>query len=176
MKKVFSIIALIAVSMLLATSCSNKCKCCSEGKCPCEQMGDKFPGKPGEGGPADGQHSEGNHGPHQGHPGCNGKGLHHTNPEMAKKIGKWMLFDSLSVDEQKELIAERKAAIDSMDAVRNAKKAEIEEKWASFDNLSIEEQKQLLDLKNRMPFMPVHKKGMHPGCKGNHGDHHHGNK
>lgn len=171
MKKVFSIVAV--VSMLFATSCGNKCKCpnckCSEGtqcEAPCGKP--EFPGKPGEG-------PDGPRGP-KGE--CRGefKGpRHQMNPEMAEKIGKWMNFDSLTVDEQKALIAERKAAIDSMDAARKAKKAEMEEKWANFDKLSIEEQKQLLDQKNRMPF---HKKGMRPGCPGGRPDHqpgeHHG--
>lgn len=177
MKKVLSIVALVAAGMFLATSCSNKCKCCSEGQCPCEQMGDKFPGKPGcpgkpgeggpQGGPCEfGQRPDGPHGPQEGRPGCPGRpgGRHHQmNPEMEEKIGKWMNFDSLSADEQKALIAERKAAIDSLEAERKAKKAEMEEKWANFDKLSIEEQKQLLDQKNHMPF---HKKGMHHGRPG----------
>ena len=74
------------------------------------------------------------------------------NPEMAEKMAKWMNFDSLSVEEQKALIAERKAEIDARGAERKAKKAEMEEKWANFDKLSIEEQKQLLDQRNHIPF------------------------
>ncbi len=167
MKKVFAIVA-VAASMLLATSCCNcKCKCNQEGA-QCEQKCDK-----GEGPRHHGHHGDGpRH--HEGHPGGPMEGhhgpRHHMNPEMAEKIGKWMNFDSLTVEEQKELIAERKAAIDSIEAARKAKKAEIDEKWANFDKLSIEEQKQLLDQRNHMPF---HKKGMrhggHPGGPGHHG-------
>lgn len=169
MKKVFAIVA-VAASMLLATSCCNcKCKCNEEGA-TCEQKCDK--GEKGEGhhrhghGDADHRH-EGNHpgGPrhHEGAPGEFGHRRHQMNPEMAEKIGKWMNFDSLSVDEQKALIAERKAAIDSIEAARKAKRAELDEKWANFDKLSIEEQKQLLDQKNHMPF---HRKGMKHGHHG----------
>ena len=161
MKKVLSIVAVVA-RMLFATSCCNcKCKCGQEGaQCEqkCENAGDK-----GEGPRHHKHHGDGEFGPrhHEGRP--DGPRHHHMNPEMAEKIGKWMNFDSLTVEEQKALIAERKAAIDSFEAVRKAKKAEMDEKWANFDKLSIEEQKQLLDQKNHMPF---HKKGMrhgHPG-------------
>lgn len=170
MKKVFAFVAVAAASMLLATSCCN-CKCNKEGA-QCEQKCDKFPGgpgapgcpgKPGEGGPhhpgGDFQRPEG---PQEGfHRGPR----HQMNPEMAEKIGKWMNFDSLTVEEQKALIAERKAAIDSIEAARKAKKEEMEQKWANFDKLSIEEQKQLLDQRNHMPF---HKKGMRHGRPNHH--------
>lgn len=160
MKKVFSIVA-IAMGMLVATSCC-KCNCnCNKENAQCEQKCDKGEGpRHHEGRP--GHHHDGQEGPRH-HEGHQGGPRHHMNPEMAEKIGKWMNFDSLSVEEQKALIAERKAAIDSMEAVRKAKKAEMDEKWANFDKLSIEEQKQLLDHKNHMPF---HKRGMrhgHPG-------------
>lgn len=166
MKKVFAIVA-VAASMLLATSCCN-CKCNKDGvQCEqkCEKPGDR-PCDRGEGPRHHGRPGEGEFGPrhHEGHPG--GPRHHQMNPEMAEKIGKWMNFDSLSVEEQKELIAERKAAIDSIEAARKAKKAEMDEKWANFDKLSIEEQKQLLDQKNHMPF---HKKGMRHGHPGHHG-------
>lgn len=171
MKKVFAIVA-VAASMLFATSCCN-CKCNKEGA-QCEQKCDR-PCDKGEGPRHHGPKGEGEFGPrhHEGRPDGpmggpqgefkGGPRHHQMNPEMAEKIGKWMNFDSLSVEEQKALIAERKAAIDSIEAAKKAKKAEMEEKWANFDKLSIEEQKQLLDQKNHMPF---HKKGMrhgHPG-------------
>lgn len=165
MKKVFAIVA-VAASMLLATSCCN-CKCNKEGA-QCEQKCEK-PCDKGEGPRHHGPRGEGEFGPrhHEGHPG--GPRHHEMNPEMAEKIGKWMNFDSLTVEEQKALIAERKAAIDSIEAARKAKKEEMEQKWANFDKLSIEEQKQLLDQRNHMPF---HKKGMRhgrPGGPGHHG-------
>ncbi len=171
MKKVFAIVA-VAASMLFATSCCN-CKCkCQEGS-QCEKKCEKGEGPhhPGEFGP---RHHEGRPDGPMGGPHGEFKGgprHHQMNPEMAEKIGKWMNFDSLSVEEQKELIAERKAAIDSIEAARKAKKAEMDEKWANFDKLSIEEQKQLLDHKNHMPF---HKKGMRHGHHDGHG--HHGPK
>jgi hypothetical protein len=40
------------------------------------------------------------------------------NPEMAEKMAKWMNFDSLSVEEQKALIAERKAEIEAMAEIK----------------------------------------------------------
>ena len=104
-------------------------------------------------------HHPGNHefGPRPGEGRHGGPRHHHMNPEMAEKMAKWMNFDSLSVDEQKALIAERKAEIDAREAERKAKKAEMEEKWANFDKLSVEEQKELLDQRNHIPFF---KKGM----------------
>lgn len=95
--------------------------------------------------------------------------------EMKAKMEKWMKFDSLTVDEQKELIKERKAEIDQMEA----KKAELEQKWADFDNLTIEEQKQLIDMKS-CPMFGFRKgchKGPHPGAGmhgGKRGPKHHG--
>jgi hypothetical protein len=83
------------------------------------------------------------------------------NPDMAEKMAKWMNFDSLSVEEQKALIAERKAEIDAREAERKAKKAEMEEKWANFDKLSVEEQKQLLDQRNHIPFFKKNMKFRH---------------
>ncbi|MBR6597342.1 MAG: hypothetical protein IKK68_05265 [Paludibacteraceae bacterium] len=151
MKKVFSIVAV--VSMLFATSCCKcNCKCNQEGA-QCEQKCDK-PCDRGER-----PHHPGNHefGPRPGEGRHGGPRHHHMNPEMAEKMAKWMNFDSLSVDEQKALIAERKAEIDAREAERKAKKAEMEEKWANFDKLSVEEQKELLDQRNHIPFF---KKGM----------------
>ena len=89
---------------------------------------------------------------------------------MKAQMEKWMKFDSLSVDEQKALLKERKEAIDKMQAEMEARKAEMEQKWANFDSLTIEEQKQLIDMKSGPMFGP-HKgfpKGSRP--EGMHGD------
>ncbi len=64
--------------------------------------------------------------------------------ELKADFDKWMKFDELSADEQKALIAKRKADIDKREAERKA----FEEKWANFDNLSIAEQKEVIDIKS----------------------------
>lgn len=58
---------------------------------------------------------------------------------------KWENFDNLTVDEQKELIAQKKSCIEKRRAEAQAKMAECEAKWANFDNLTIAEQKEFLD-------------------------------
>lgn len=157
MKKVFSIVAV--VSMLFATSCCNcNCKCNQEGA-QCEQKCDK-PCDRGDR-PRHHGHEDGESGPRRGEGHRGGPRHHQMNPEMAEKMAKWMNFDSLSVEEQKALIAERKAEIDAREAERKAKKAEMEEKWANFDKLSVEEQKQLLDQRNHIPFFKKNMKFRH---------------
>lgn len=86
--------------------------------------------------------------------------------EERENCKKWLKFDSLSADEQKELISKRKACIDKREAEMKAKKEEFEQKWANFDNLSIEEQKSLLDQKCRMGCKkPFGKRKHHPKGK-----------
>jgi len=58
---------------------------------------------------------------------------------------KWAKFDSLSIDEQKELIAQKKGFIEQKREELKAKIAECEQKFAGFDTLSIADQKALLD-------------------------------
>ena len=53
----------------------------------------------------------------------------------------------VEINEQKVVIAERKARIDERDSMIKAAREEFETKWANFDKLSIEEQKMLLDAK-----------------------------
>ena len=57
---------------------------------------------------------------------------------------KWVKFDSLSEQEQKELIQETKNAIDNREAKIKAYKDSIDALWNDFDNLTIEQQKSLL--------------------------------
>lgn len=61
---------------------------------------------------------------------------------------KWAKFDELSEAEQKALIAEKKALIDSIQAKRDAFKEKMKKDWENFDNLSVDEQKRLLDMKS----------------------------
>ena len=60
---------------------------------------------------------------------------------------KWQNFDNLPVEEQKELIAKRKACIEKRKAEKKAAIEDFKAKWANFDNLTIAEQKELLDKK-----------------------------
>ena len=64
-----------------------------------------------------------------------------------KAFEKWVKFDSLSEQEQKELIQETKKAIDNREAKRKAYKDSIDALWKDFDNLTIEQQKSLLQHK-----------------------------
>lgn len=80
---------------------------------------------------------------------------------------KWVKFDSLSEQEQKELIQETKKAIDNREAKRKAYKDSIDALWKDFDNLTIEQQKSLLMHKMHGFHKPVfgkpgfHKDGHH---------------
>lgn len=159
-------------SAIMMSSCCNCDKNC-QGQCP-NKEGENIeagcPDKPfcDKKGPDGRRHR----GPQRGE--CRGE-FPGGFPGMDEKMEKWMKFDSLSVDEQKELIKERKAKIDEMEA----KKAELEQKWADFDNLTIEEQKQLIDMKS-CPMFGFRKgchKGPHPGAgmhEGKRGPKHHG--
>lgn len=83
---------------------------------------------------------------------------------------KWVKFDELSESEQKSLISEKKALIDSMDARRKAAIEKMKADWENFDNLSIDEQKRLLDMKSfhkggpRYTPMPENSNSRHRGC------------
>lgn len=173
MKKVF-ILAAFACCSLLMSSCCN----CEKQSCPnnadkpateaCAYEGEK------DGCPDKKRHRGHHHGRHE-------KGkfsefpcdrFENMSDEERENCKKWCKFDSLSTEEQKELISKRKACIDKHEAEMKAKREEFEQKWANFDNLSIEEQKALLDQKCRMncPNKPFgHKKFMrgkhHQDCK-----------
>lgn len=89
---------------------------------------------------------------------------------------KWVKFDELSESEQKSLISEKKALMDSMDARRKAAIEKMKADWENFDNLSIDEQKRLLDMKSFHKGGPRHgnkcfHKGHKPCCKKGHGHH-----
>ena len=64
-----------------------------------------------------------------------------------KQFEKWVKFDSLSEQEQIELIQETKKAIDDREAKRKAFKDSIDALWNDFDNLTIDQQKSLLQHK-----------------------------
>lgn len=85
-----------------------------------------------------------------------------------KQFEKWVKFDSLSEQEQKELIQETKKAIDDREAKRKAYKDSIEALWNNFDNLTIEQQKSLLKHKmhgfHKLHKFDKHHKGPKP-CK-----------
>lgn len=73
-------------------------------------------------------------------------------PEQKADMEAWAKFDSLSVDQQKALIAKRKAAIDKRMAYMKSKREAMEKRrdsiqavWANFDNLTVAQQKALID-------------------------------
>jgi len=76
---------------------------------------------------------------------------------------KWQNFDNLPVEEQKELIAQKKACIEKRRAEKKAAIEDFKAKWANFENLTIAEQKELLD--NKKCFKAIFGKGM-KCCKG----------
>jgi hypothetical protein len=78
-----------------------------------------------------------------------------------KQFEKWVKFESLSEQEQKELIQETKKAIDNREAKRKAYRDSIEVLWNDFDNLSLEQQKDLLMKKMHGPKP----RGFHKGPK-----------
>ena len=127
MKKLVTILSTALFSAIMMSSCCN-CDKNSQGQCP-NKEGENIeagcPDKPfcDKKGPDGRKHGV----PHRGE--CRGE-FPGGFPGMDEKMEKWMKFDSLTVDEQKELIKERKAQIDEMEA----KKAEMEQKWANFDN------------------------------------------
>ncbi len=135
MKKLVLIATAIGMAVL-ATSCCNKngeckCPCCQQCEQKCEM------GEP-----------EGC--PQKHHPcpkGMNEEEMKARHEKFCEMEAKWAKFDSLSADEQKALIAEKKAKIDERDSMIKAAREEFEAKWANFDNLTVEEQKMLLDAK-----------------------------
>ncbi len=96
---------------------------------------------------------------------------HHCHKGDFKKcpdMEKWAKFDELSEAEQKDLIAKRKAKVDSIDAARKAAFEKFKADWENFDNLSVQEQKKLLDIKCHFGGpKKFHKQGhkcCHKGC------------
>lgn len=168
MKKVLVFATTALVGLFLATSC---CNCGKDGKCCKNQENQEaqeeefneedMPELDAQVRP---RHGRG-HGPHGGmRPGCQ---MEEMTPEMKEKCQKWMKFDSLSVEEQKALLLEKKAEIDKREAEIAAKKAEMEQKWANFEQLSIEEQKQLIEMKSfggMMKMRPKRPMGDHHGA------------
>ncbi len=132
MRNLLVLVSACVMGAIFATSC---CNCDKKGDKPCC---DKKECRDEPRGP-------------QGCPFQEGRGPEdcpNMTPEQKARFEKWAKFDSLSVDEQKALLKERKAEIDAREAEKAAKKAELEQKWADFDNLSVEEQKQLIDMKS----------------------------
>ena len=92
--------------------------------------------------------------------------------EQKEFKAKWENFENLAVEEQKELIAKKKACIEKCKAEKKEAKAkmqaikeELEAKWEKFEELAIEEQKELLDKKAGV-FVSIHKNGRLRGCIG----------
>lgn len=93
--------------------------------------------------------------------------------QCKENFEKWAKFDSLSEDEQKELINKAKQSIDEREAKIKAFKDSIDALWKDFDNLTIEQQKSLLMHKMHKPAFGkpgFHKDGLHKphkmkGCK-----------
>ena len=79
--------------------------------------------------------------------------------ELAYLQEKWVKFDSLSVEEQKDLIAKKKAFIDKREAEIKAVRDSFDAKWTNFKNLTIAEQKALLDQKDAFMKGPRFWKG-----------------
>lgn len=150
MKRFFLTIVSCAMIALGATSCCNCDKeCPQKDKCEKTEMMEHHGPKHHKG------HHDGKNRHHDGRKG--GADFHgpkkecNWSPEQKEMFEKWMKFDSLSVEEQKALLKERKAMIDKREAEFAAKKAEMEQKWADFDNLSVEEQKKLIEWKSFGP-------------------------
>ena len=84
--------------------------------------------------------------------------------QCKENFEKWAKFDSLSEDEQKELINKAKQSIDEREAKIKAFKDSIDALWKDFDNLTIEQQKSLLMHKMHKPAFGkpgFHKDGPH---------------
>ncbi|MBQ2026023.1 MAG: hypothetical protein II215_06105 [Paludibacteraceae bacterium] len=91
----------------------------------------------------------------------------HKMKHSGKDFEKWAKFDSLSEQEQKELIQKAKTCIDNREAKRKAYRDSINNLWENFDNLTIEQQKSLL-MKKMHGFdgpRKFHKHHKHMGCK-----------
>ena len=111
---------------------------------------------------------------------CPKKG-HKKGPKMqhSENFEKWAKFDSLSEQEQKELIQKAKTFIDNREAKRKAYRDSINNLWQNFDNLTIDQQKSLLMKKmhgfdgprkfhkpmcGKKDFKKPHCKGPRPEC------------
>ena len=111
---------------------------------------------------------------------CPKKG-HKKGPKMqlSENFEKWAKFDSLSEQEQKELIQKAKTFIDNREAKRKAYRDSINNLWQNFDNLTIDQQKSLLMKKmhgfdgprkfhkpmcGKKDFKKPHCKGPRPDC------------
>ena len=96
-----------------------------------------------------------------------------------KNFEKWAKFDSLSEQEQKELIQKTKTFIDNREAKRKAYRDSINNLWENFDSLTIDQQKSLLMKKmhgfdgprkfhkpmcGKKDFKKPHCKGPRPEC------------
>lgn len=63
----------------------------------------------------------------------------------------WAKFDSLSVEQQKELISIKRARIEQKDSIAAAKRAEYVQKCKKFDKMTIAEQRALLETREKTP-------------------------
>ena len=103
----------------------------------------------------------------------------HKMKHSGKNFEKWAKFDSLSEQEQKELIQKAKTFIDNREAKRKAYRDSINNLWENFDNLTIDQQKSLLMKKmhgfdgprkfhkpmcGKKDFKKPHCKGPRPDC------------
>ena len=103
----------------------------------------------------------------------------HKMKHSGKNFEKWAKFDSLSEQEQKELIQKAKTFIDNREAKRKAYRDSINNLWENFDNLTIDQQKSLLMKKmhgfdgprkfhkpmcGKKDFKKPHCKGPRPEC------------
>ena len=104
----------------------------------------------------------------------------HKMKHGGKNFEKWAKFDSLSEQEQKELIQKAKTFIDNREAKRKAYRDSINYLWENFDNLTIDQQKSLLMKKmhgfdgprkfqkpmcGKKDFKKPHCKGPRPDCQ-----------
>ena len=103
----------------------------------------------------------------------------HKMKHSGKNFEKWAKLDSLSEQEQKELIQKAKTFIDNREAKRKAYRDSINNLWENFDNLTIDQQKSLLMKKmhgfdgprkfhkpmcGKKDFKKPHCKGPRPEC------------
>lgn len=140
MKKIVKL-ASVAMMVLMATSC---CKCNENSECDAQKQACEAT--------------------------CSKQQkCHKRDFKKCPDMEKWAKFDELSEAEQKDLIAKRKAKIDSIDAARKAAFEKFKKDWENFDSLSIDEQKKLLDFKSHFLFKNGYRKGCPKHChKGMH--------
>ncbi len=119
MKKVSLLIS--ALCIMLMVSCCNNCgdkkdgKCCAKKECKIEKC-------------------------------CAAKADSCQLTAEQKELNeKWAKFDSLSVEEQRAIIAVKKAKIDTLKADLRAKADKLESDFADFESLEPAKQKELLD-------------------------------